>query len=498
MTRLGVVRALVGGDLVNGDVELLDGRVTAVGVPTGSGHGTAAPGFVDLQVNGFAGVDLLAAHPSGYARVGEALARTRVTAYQPTFITADPGTTVAALELLAQVVDDTVTGPRILGAHLEGPFLSPRRSGTHPSGRLLEPDQNLVDGFLAAGPVRTVTLAPELPGALELIERLTAREVVVACGHTDADAATAHAAFDRGARAVTHLFNAMRPFSHRDPGVAGAALARADVAVPVIVDRIHLAPEAVMLVWRAAGRRMLLVTDATAAAGMPDGTFQLGEVEVEKRGLEVHRADGTLAGSALTMDAAVRTAVDMGVPVADALYAASTAPARLLGGARCVKASRSARVRTSWCWMTTWRCNVCCVVVRRSHEWRTDARGDGGAARCAASADITSRRGGRAGAPNDPATVARHRAGGAWFVRQRRDARSVPARNYCAGSGGARRSEPADPLRRAPTAGGLPRHRRQSVRRDAGDRVDPPGVAGRGSAHDRDHERGGVPAGTER
>jgi N-acetylglucosamine-6-phosphate deacetylase len=331
MTRLGVARALFGDDLIEGDVEIVDGRVTAVGLPNGPDHGIAAPGFVDLQVNGFAGVDLLAADVAGYARVGEALACTGVTAYQPTFITADPETTLSALGLLAEVMDDTVTGPRILGAHLEGPFLSPRRAGTHPPDRLREPDRHLVDGFLAAGPVRTLTLAPELPGALELIGLLTSRDVLVACGHTDADAATAHAAFDRGAGAVTHLFNAMRPFSHRDPGIAGAALARADVAVPVIVDGIHLASEAVLLVWRAAGRRMLLVTDATAAAGMPDGVFPLGEVEVEKRGLEVRRADGTLAGSALTMDAAVRVAVDVGVPITDALYAASTGPSRLLG-----------------------------------------------------------------------------------------------------------------------------------------------------------------------
>jgi N-acetylglucosamine-6-phosphate deacetylase len=328
--RLGVARAFVDGRLVDGDVEVTDGIVSAVGL-AGPGRGTAAPGFVDLQVNGFAGVDLVSADLEGYTAVGQAMAHTGVTAYQPTFITGDPADVLVALEQLGQLVTDRVPGPRLLGAHLEGPFLSPRRAGTHPPARLLEPDPTLLDRFLAAGPVRMATLAPELPGALDTIGRLTAAEVVVACGHTDADAETAHAAFAAGARAVTHLFNAMRPFSHRDPGIVGVALTRDDVTVPIIVDGVHLAPEAVRLVFAAAARRSMLITDATAAAGMPDGDFVLGEVHLHKREVQVRRADGTLAGSALTMDAAVRNVVDLGIALPAALHAAACAPAALIG-----------------------------------------------------------------------------------------------------------------------------------------------------------------------
>lgn len=329
MTRLGVACALVGDRLVEGDVEVSDGRIVATGL-SGRGRGTAAPGFVDLQVNGFAGVDLVTADAAGYATAGAALARTGVTAYQPTFITGDPAVTVAALGHL-DAVRDAASGPRLLGAHVEGPFLSPDRSGTHPVRWLRDPDAGLLERFLHAGRMGMMTLAPELPGALDLIPRLVQAGVVVACGHTDADAPTAHVAIARGARAVTHLFNAMRPFSHRDPGVAGVALTSPRVAVPIIVDGIHLAPEAVRLAWAAAGPRIVLVTDAVAAAGMADGRYQLGEVAITKAGLHVRRDDGTLAGSALTMDAAVRNAVDMGIDPAAALYAASSAPAALLG-----------------------------------------------------------------------------------------------------------------------------------------------------------------------
>src|SRR5207237_4587730 len=152
--------------------------------------------------------------------------------------------------------------PRILGVHLEGPFLSPRRLGIHPAASCRPPDVELLERLLAAGPVQLVTLAPELPGAEALIDRLLRGEVAVSCGHSDATAEEAEAAFDLGIRTVTHLFNAMRPFRHRDPGIAGAALAREDVIVQVILDGFHLAPETATVVWRAATGRVALVTDA--------------------------------------------------------------------------------------------------------------------------------------------------------------------------------------------------------------------------------------------
>jgi N-acetylglucosamine-6-phosphate deacetylase len=176
-----------------------------------------------------------------------------------------------------------------------------------------------------------VTLAPELPGGLELIDMLTARGVVVSCGHTDATAAEAHAAFDRGATVVTHLFNAMRPFRHRDPGIAGAALARDDVVVQIILDGVHLADDTARVVWRAAAGRVALVTDAVAGAGSNDGGYTIGGVELDVRDGVARGPDGQLAGSVLTMDEAVRNLHALGVPLEASLEAATAVPAGVIG-----------------------------------------------------------------------------------------------------------------------------------------------------------------------
>lgn len=328
-TRLSVAGALVDGAIVPGDVEVADGRVTRVGL-AGAGRGVACPGFLDLQVNGFGGVDFLDADAADLATAGQAMLRTGVTGYQPTYITSPEDVVVAALGELAGA-GPRPGGVRVLGAHLEGPFLSPDRAGTHPSVHLREPDLDLLGRLVGAGPVTTVTLAPERPGAHELVRWLVARDVAVWAGHADVDAEGAHAGFDLGIRAVTHLFNAMRPFAHRDPGLAGAALARPGVAVGLIVDGVHLAADTVRLAMAAARDRALLVTDAIAAAGRGEGTWRLGSVEVEVVGGEARRADGTLAGSVLTMDRAVRTAVDLGISELDALTAATATPARLVG-----------------------------------------------------------------------------------------------------------------------------------------------------------------------
>ena len=327
MTRLGVAAALVDGRRVDGDVEVTeDGRVDAVGVAPAGRTGLAAPGFVDLQVNGFAGVDFLAADPDGYERAGRALAATGVTAYQPTFITSPVEVYQRALATAA-ALPDRPGGPRLLGVHLEGPFLSPARRGAHNPELLRAPDAELLRRLVGAGPVAYVTLAPELPGALALIGDLVALGLVVSLGHSDADAAAAHTGFDAGATTVTHLFNAMPAFGHRAPGLAGVALARRDVVVQAIVDGVHLAREAVTVAWGAAAGRFALVTDAMEAAGLPSGRHRLGDREVNVADGEVRLDDGTIAGSVLTMDQAVRNLVAIDVPVEDALLAASAVPA---------------------------------------------------------------------------------------------------------------------------------------------------------------------------
>jgi N-acetylglucosamine-6-phosphate deacetylase len=327
--RLGVEAALVRGELVAGDVDVEDERIVAVGLGGGPRGSVAVPGFVDLQVNGYGGVDFLSASTDDYRRAGEALLLGGVTAYQPTFITSPEATTVEALRAMPTVEP----GPRVLGAHLEGPFLSADQPGTHPLEHLRAPDVALLDRLLDAGSVTQMTLAPELPGADALVERLRERGVAVSAGHTNATAPEAHHAFDLGVGGVTHVFNAMRPFRSRDPGIAGAALTRAGVVIAMVVDGHHLADETVRLVWTCAAGRAALVTDAIAAAGNGGdaGTFQLGDVEVAvEDGAAPMREDGTLAGTVLTMIEAVRNLHALGVPFEHAVGAATEVPARFL------------------------------------------------------------------------------------------------------------------------------------------------------------------------
>jgi N-acetylglucosamine-6-phosphate deacetylase len=327
-SRLGVRAALVDGQLVSGDCEVVDGRIARAGLG-GAGarggasarRGIASPGFVDLHVNGFAGVDFQ--RSADYATASAAMLETGVVAYRPTFVTASEP------DLVAAVAAVPAGDPMLLGAHLEGPFLAPGRLGVHPAAHRRDPDVELLGRLLDAGPVTQVTLAPELGGAGALLELLHARGVLAAAGHTDATAEQAHAAFDRGVGTVVHLFNAMRPPSARDPGIAFAALTRAGVTAQLIADRVHVADDTLRVAFAAAPGRVALATDATAAAAAPDGPYTLGDLRVTARAGVVRDADGRLAGSALTMDAAVRNAVAVGVPLAAALAAASTIPARL-------------------------------------------------------------------------------------------------------------------------------------------------------------------------
>jgi len=325
--RLDVQAALVRGELVQGDVEVVDGTIVDVGLAGGTSGRIAVPGFVDLQVNGYGGVDFLAASTRDYDIAGAALLEGGVTAYQPTFITAPESAIVESV----RAMPSNGSFPRVIGAHIEGPFLSPDRLGTHPREHRRDPDLALLDRLLDAGRVTELTLAPELPGADALIARLLEREIVVSAGHTNATATQAHAAFDLGVSTVSHLFNAMRPFRSRDPGIVGVALTRRDVFVQMIVDGHHLADETVRLIWAAAAGRVALVTDATAGANENPGSYQLGDIEIESSGGVPMREDGVFAGTVLTMIDAVRNLHALGVPLPDALHAASTVPARVIG-----------------------------------------------------------------------------------------------------------------------------------------------------------------------
>lgn len=327
---LGVEAALVDGNVVAGDIEIDGDTIARVGVEGTDGSGLAVPGFVDLQVNGFAGVDFARATGADYSAAATALAATGVTTIQPTFITLPVDDYLEGLRVVGSLDQDELN-VRVHGVHLEGPFLSPARCGAHDPANMLAPDVELARRLMAAGPVSHVTVAPELPGALSLVDAIVDADVVAAVGHSDASAAQAHAAFDRGAIAVTHLFNAQSGIHHREPGLAGAAIAAESVVVTIIVDGYHLAPDVIRMVFNAAPGRVALITDAIEAAGTGDGSYMLGDREVVVADGAVRLRDGTLAGSAATMDEVVRNVVDLGIPLVVAIAAATETPARVLG-----------------------------------------------------------------------------------------------------------------------------------------------------------------------
>jgi N-acetylglucosamine-6-phosphate deacetylase len=331
------------GVLEPGFVRVEDGRVTAVGAGSPPGppdlelrRGLLVPGFVDLQVNGYFGEEFDTADATGWATVVRRLPETGTTAFLPTIITAPLGRLAASLRATLALRPGLPPGARLLGMHVEGPFISARRKGAHNAEWITEPTPAAVDTLLSAGPglLRVVTLAPELDGALAAVARFTEAGVLVSVGHSDATAAQVAAAADAGARMVTHLFNGQRPMHHREPGVPGQALADSRLTSGLIADLRHVAAEVCAIAFTAAPGRICLVTDAAACAGMPPGRYLLGERPITLPpgdGIPPVRPDGTLAGSALRMDAAVANMVAAGAGLADAVAAATRIPADLIG-----------------------------------------------------------------------------------------------------------------------------------------------------------------------
>jgi len=319
----GGVIGRVGAGLQPADIALADGYLV--------------PGFVDLQVNGYYGVEFQIADAAAWGRVTARLPETGTTACLPTMITAPISSLAEAVETAAGFVPDLpASGSRVLGVHLEGPFISSARRGAHNEKWITNPAPSAVAELIAAGQglVRLVTIAPELPGAPAAIEQFTAAGVVVSVGHSDATAAQVAAAAGQRARMVTHLFNAQRPLGHREPGVVGQALIDERLTSGLIADLHHVAEAVCGLAFRAAPGRIALVTDAAAAAGMAPGEYLLGGELITLPpgdGMPPVRADGTLAGSALRMDRAVANAVRCGLSVPEAVAAATRIPADLIG-----------------------------------------------------------------------------------------------------------------------------------------------------------------------
>ncbi len=300
----------------------------------GGGH-FLAPGFLDLQVNGGFGLDFTA-DPATIWAVGEQLPRYGVTAFLPTIITAPLSVSRAAQMEIIVGSPPGYRGAIPLGLHIEGPFLNPAKKGAHNPAHLRLPSPDLVADWSPDTGVALVTLAPELPGALETIAALAGRGVVVSAGHSAATYAQAEAGFAAGMRYGTHLFNAMPALHHREPGLTAALLNVPTLTVGLIADDIHVHPDLVRLVWQLLGpSRLNLVSDAMAALGMAPGQYLLGDYAVTVTETDARLADGTLAGAILPVDGCLRNLIHCtGCAVEDALATVTTTPAALLNQTR--------------------------------------------------------------------------------------------------------------------------------------------------------------------
>jgi N-acetylglucosamine-6-phosphate deacetylase len=303
------------------------------------GDAVLAPGFVDIHIHGGAGLDVMRALPSDLPRLGKFLITHGVTGYFPTTVAAPLDATCDALGRLAGAIEAAAANgnavqARPLGIHLEGPFLSHKRRGVHPPENLVTPTVEIFERLwqAARGQVRMLTIAPEIPGAMEVIAEAARRNVCVSIGHSDAQMPIAQQAVEAGARHATHTFNAMRPLDHRDPGIIGEVLTDDRLSADIIVDGIHLEPAIVKLFLLAKGReRAVLITDAISATGMPDGRYQLGPIEVDVKDGKC-TSNGSLAGSVLTMDRAVRNVTQFANwSLRDAVRAATLNPALAVG-----------------------------------------------------------------------------------------------------------------------------------------------------------------------
>ncbi|MDR1598947.1 MAG: N-acetylglucosamine-6-phosphate deacetylase [Oscillospiraceae bacterium] len=326
------------------DLLITGGEITAIGPRLAPGETYDAtgcyvvPGFIDLHIHGFGGVDAMAG-ADAVKTMSRELVKHGVTSFLPTTMTAPKPDTRAAVRGVAQAMaDPEPNGATVLGCLMEGPFFCKKRKGAQPENALLNPSLADFEDMTGedAGVARRLALAPELPGAVELIRELVRRGVQVSLGHTDATHAQMITAVGAGASSVTHVYNAMSPLTHREPGAVGAALTSRQLAAEFIADMIHLHPAALRLAFDAKGPQgCVAITDSMEAGGMPDGQYQLGGQEVFVKDNAARLSDGTLAGSVLTMRRSLENMVSVvGIPLADALPMYTSTPARLIGEAR--------------------------------------------------------------------------------------------------------------------------------------------------------------------
>lgn len=345
-TILTADRLFTPAEIIESPVVVIeDERIAAVGerssmeVPSGrhlnfSGC-VLAPGLIDIHIHGGAGHDVMDASDSGLAELESSLLRSGVTAYVPTTVTAPMEKLLSALDRLGKYISrkSSSTGVRALGIHLEGPFISHAKRGVHPTADLVAPSPALLERFWQAShrTIRIITIAPELPGAIETIEHARKLGIVISLGHSNANTAETRTAIAAGAAHATHTFNAMRPLDHREPGILGVTLSDARLTADIIADGIHVAPAVLGLFIKAKGLdRAILITDAISATGMPDGNYRLGEMDVSVRDGRCEH-EGKLAGSVLTLDRAVRNIAEhVGISLQQAVRLATLNPARRL------------------------------------------------------------------------------------------------------------------------------------------------------------------------
>jgi len=298
----------------------------------------AVPGFIDVHIHGAGGHDFMEGKPEACRAVSRKVSEHGTTSLVATTVTASSDDTVRAVEgiagYMARQHQTEEARAEILGIHFEGPFISKERRGVHPPEWIQLPSSQTLGRFLkaAAGNARILTIAPELLGAAPCIDAAREAGLVVSMGHTDATYEQARAAMARGARNATHVYNAMRPFSHRDPGVIGAVLTAPDINAELIADGVHVEEAAMKLLLLAKGvARVILVSDGLSATGMPDGKYMLGNLGVTVSGGVCRNADGVLAGSTLTLDRALRNIVNLGIALPDAVRTLTLNPASMLG-----------------------------------------------------------------------------------------------------------------------------------------------------------------------
>ncbi len=355
-------KAIIAGTIYTPAEEIRDGvilieghRIARVGsrdqvkIPAGATvidnqDRTVVPGFVDIHIHGAVGHDLMEASPEAVAAIGKYLARHGTTSYAATTVAASLETTLNAAKGLGEIIrtsinshvgSDKITGAQPVCIHFEGPFLSIKKRGAHPASQIQKPSTELLARFLdaAGGTARILTLAPELEGALTVLEFARSKGLKVGIGHSNATYEEAKSAIDAGATHAVHCFNAMRPFMHRDAGIIGAVLTDDRVSAELICDGIHVEPTAIRLLLRSKGvERLILVSDSLSGAGMPDGNYRLGNFTVHVAGGVCRTVEGNLAGSTVTLDAALRNlSAYTGLSYRECLPCVTTNPSRILG-----------------------------------------------------------------------------------------------------------------------------------------------------------------------